>query len=290
MKLLSKLIYLYWLIGKNQKCYLSKYFLKILNLIGNLFFRFICYCFPIKQKLTDNDSKIIVSLTSIPSRIGLVWCVLESIFRQTILPDKLILYLSLKQFKDPSKIIQDLEKYTNLGLEIVFVEEDLGPHKKYFYAFSSFPNSKIITIDDDLIYHSSFIESMVSLEYNNYSVVGNIYCDYSFLDDSCCKKNDYSIPIGAGGVLYNVNELNLAMLLNQEAIINTSLFQDDLWLYFNNQFNNVSYAKTNEIFIFPLRPIFNFKEKSNLTKINVYQNGNQKAYSQIKQYLEILIK
>ena len=43
---------------------------------------------------TNRKPKIIVSLTSIPSRIHLTHLVIESILRQTVLPDKIVLWLS----------------------------------------------------------------------------------------------------------------------------------------------------------------------------------------------------
>ena len=40
--------------------------------------------------------------------------------------------------------------YNKKQLEIIFVEEDLRSHKKYYYAFKEYQNDIIITIDDDI--------------------------------------------------------------------------------------------------------------------------------------------
>lgn len=287
MWVFNKLILIYWSIGLNKKCVLNFYLLKVINLIGNIYFRCYCLLFPLTQKLNRNNSEIIISLTSIPSRIDSIWCVMESIFRQTKLPDRILLYLSTNQFKNNSTVLEKLNKYVDLGLEVIFFQEDLGPHKKYFYTFSSYPKSKVITIDDDIIYSFNFIEHLISIDLTKYSVVGNVYSRYTFLDEFQNHFN-YSIPIGAGGILYDVSKLDLSLILNKDAIIETALYQDDLWLYFINLFSGVKIHHERENYlIFPCRKLFALTNESNLTEFNVFQNKNQQAYNNIMKYLKI---
>jgi hypothetical protein len=289
MNIFNKVLFLYWYFARNKNHQLiNKFFLKLINLTGNIYFRIYCHVLPLKQKLDRDNSEIIISFTSIPSRVDLIWCLLESLFRQTILPNRIILYLSLKQFNNTSQILKKFKKYIDLGLEILFVEEDLGPHKKYFYTFSSYPKSKVITVDDDLIYHCDFIENLISFNQNTYAVVGNVYCDYLFLDEYG-NKNKYSIPIGAGGIMYDVCKLNLSFMLNRDSIIKTSLYQDDLWLYFNNINSkvNICYYR-DEYLIFPCIHLSSFSKKPTLTNLNVLKDGNQIAYMRIMKHFKTL--
>ena len=39
-----------------------------------------------------------------------------------------------------------------MGLEIIFVSDELACHNKYYYAFQQYSDDVIITVDDDVIY------------------------------------------------------------------------------------------------------------------------------------------
>jgi len=256
---------------------------KIFVFFANIWFRILFFRSPLYVRIGNSDPRIVVSLTSFPARINSVQYVLESIFRQTILPDRFILYLSSNQFNDISKIYDKFEKFSQRGLEIIFVDEDLGPHKKYFYAFQSFPNSKVITIDDDIIYARDFIEMFIS-ETSECSVIANIGCDYCFEDDQA-KFSEFRIPIGAGGIMYNIPQLNMSGLLEKKLISETSLFQDDLWLYFNNVKNNNSIFIRSNYKIIPIKSLSIFNSKFKLTDMNIDEGGNQSSYIKIKKIL-----
>lgn len=111
---------------------------------------------------------VVVSLTSFPTRIGKVWVVIESILRQTKRPERIILWLSKSQFPGqlndlPKKLVSQIEN----GLEIRFVDGDVKSHKKYYYAFIEFPNKYILTIDDDLLFPSYFLDGLYKSALDN---------------------------------------------------------------------------------------------------------------------------
>ena len=79
--------------------------------------------------------KMIVSFTSFPARIHVVYKTLSSIYEQTMLPDKVILWLAKPQFPNlDADLPESLLAYKKLGLEIRWVDEDIRPHKKYYYV------------------------------------------------------------------------------------------------------------------------------------------------------------
>jgi len=79
---------------------------------------------------------------------------------QSVRPSKVLLYLDESIQRDTlSDDLLDLEQY---GLEIRMGYEDLGSHKKYLFAFQEFPDSLIITADDDLIYPADMVESLLT--------------------------------------------------------------------------------------------------------------------------------
>ena len=101
-----------------------------------------------------------ISLTSYGARLNAVHMAIRSLLMQSVRPSKVLLYLDESIQRDTlSDDLLDLEQY---GLEIRMGYEDLGPHKKYLFAFQEFPDSLIITADDDLIYPADMVESLLT--------------------------------------------------------------------------------------------------------------------------------
>lgn len=115
-------------------------------------------------KKRKEKKRIIISLTSYPKRIGDVWITIETLLRQTVKPDMIILWLADTQFNGieslPKKLI-DLQKS---GLTIRFCK-DLKSHKKYFYTMQEYPEDLIILVDDDMFYPYDMIEKLLKLHY-----------------------------------------------------------------------------------------------------------------------------
>lgn len=200
---------------------------------------------------TNRSKKIIVSLTSFPARIHSVNYVIECILRQTVVPDKILLYLSKSQFANeelPNKLLS-LKKR---GVDIIFVDDDIRPHKKYYYAFKEYPNDIIITVDDDIFYPTRIIENLLRLSKEHPgSICCNRACFYSFKEDKLLPYSEWPIgndspfdlkgynilPTGMGGVLYpprSVNSNVYDIITIKENCINA----DDLWLNLNSRIND----------------------------------------------------
>lgn len=92
----------------------------------------------------------IVSLASYSKRINTLHICLESIFSQTLMPKKIILYFDSSV--EPNKVPKEVFSYVKKGLEIVYVSNDIASHNKYYYTFRNFPDDIVITVDDDVIY------------------------------------------------------------------------------------------------------------------------------------------
>ena len=102
---------------------------RVLGKITNFIYPVYCKTRINNDKSYVNDD-VIVSLTSYPLRMHSVYYTLNSIIRQKVKPQKIILWLAETQFPnkelDVDKRIRDLMKY---GLEIKFCE-DLKSYKK----------------------------------------------------------------------------------------------------------------------------------------------------------------
>lgn len=104
-------------------------------------------------------SELIVSLTSYPRRFSTLHLTLQCLLRQTVVPDRIILWLSAYDKCDlPRKVIRLAQ--LNAHLEIREVA-DIKSYKKFIFAVSEFPHSFIATADDDLYYDPSWLQHLV---------------------------------------------------------------------------------------------------------------------------------
>lgn len=226
------------------------------NFILPLYFKLTSDTVKHSLPLSDKKSqlRIIVTLTSFPLRISKLWIVIESILRQSYKPDKIILWLSKEQFSSLDCLPKILLDQRKRGLDIRLVDGDLRSHKKYYYAFQEFPNDIIVTVDDDIIYRKSLIETLYKNHLINNSSIICMYA-YEMQFDSFGTILPYkkwftanrlthrNLFFGSGGgtlfppeVLYtDVTNINLALKLCPLA--------DDVWLNAMVQINKTPVFK-----------------------------------------------
>lgn len=125
--------------------------------------QFTCQALGSKEKGVSEriaqGSEIIVSLTSHGRRFYEVYLSIESIFQGSVKPNRIILWLP-KDLENET-IPQTLKNQINRGLEIHYTE-DLGPYTKLVPALKGYPDSIIVTIDDDILYPYDTLEMLIS--------------------------------------------------------------------------------------------------------------------------------
>jgi hypothetical protein len=195
------------------------------------------------EKITTNA---IVSLTSHGVRLKYVGRTIFSILKQAYCKIVLTLYQD-----DVHNLPDDLQLMINKGVvDLIIANEDLGPHLKYFYTMKHYKTVPIITIDDDCLYSSDFMESLLS-SYKMYP--RSISCRrahlMTFTDGilnpynqwhMCVKySEDYRhiLATGVGGVLYPPNILNIDCIDMGE--IHKCLYADDIFLKAIENRNNI---------------------------------------------------
>ena len=184
--------------------------------------------------------RIIVTLTSFPVRTPRLWLVIETILRQTVKPDMIVLWLSLKQYQGWDDVPKSLKRLQSRGLTIRLVQEDYRSHKKYYYCLGAYPDDHIITIDDDIIYDTHLVERLLQEHIANPNAViankthrigfdtdGNIL-PYNQWERDIFDGHDL-FAVGAGGTFYPAHcmddmasDIDLAMKLTPTG--------DDIWL------------------------------------------------------------
>lgn len=200
------------------------------------------------EKSKKWNSVAIVSLTSHPERIAVAEKCIRTLINQTVKPKKLILWLSTEQFPEreggiPHGLV--VLKNTCDFFDISWVEGDLKPHKKYFYAMQEWPDEPVIIVDDDVSYDVHLVEYLLEsyekfpdcvsamrvnlmmfrrdgsiMDYEGWTM------GYRMLQDT---PSTQLVPTGVGGVLYPPHTLPKEAF-NKTAIEENCLYCDDLWL------------------------------------------------------------
>lgn len=197
---------------------------------------------PIGINTTEKREKeLIVSLTSYPARDHVSWMAIESILRQTVRPDRIILWLYEGQYPD-GKIPQALEILKPRGLEVRFYHKDLKGGKKLRPALEAFPNAVIVVADDDNFLTSDWLENLYNAHLKEPDVIyahlarelrinpdGYLapYHEWPYIKEKF-YHSDRLLPIGAGGILYPPNSFD-SEIYNEEAFLEICSDQDDLW-------------------------------------------------------------
>lgn len=118
-----------------------------------------------KSGTTDQkrEQKIIVSLTSYPKRIGTIFLTIETLMRQSVKPDEIILWLAESQFPNGiADLPENLLRLQKRGLTICFCD-DLRSHKKYYYALQEYAKELVILADDDMFYPRDTIQKLLKM-------------------------------------------------------------------------------------------------------------------------------
>lgn len=109
------------------------------------------------------DQKIIVSLTTYPKRIGTIWLTIETLMRQWVKPDEIILWLAETQFPNKTADLpENLLRLLDRGLTIRFCD-DLRSHKKYYYVLPEYQQDLVILADDDMFYPRDTIQKLLKM-------------------------------------------------------------------------------------------------------------------------------
>jgi hypothetical protein len=274
----------------------------LIRVLSNLLIPFFYQVGRKKHRLNLQQSigvRQIVSLTSFPSRIGRVWIVIESILRQSHKPHKVILWLSQEQFPNLDCLPKKLLGMQNRGLEIRIVEGDIKSHKKYYYTLKEFPNDNLITIDDDIIYPTTLIESLM-----HYSKLypKSICCHrakyLSYYRNNLLSYNEWPeireetrpsfllFQTSGGGTLYPPGSL-CREVLNREVFTKYCAFADDIWLNFMSQLNETSIVKTDYYSV--CLPVLNWNDKT-LSEINVENLKNDVQLNSLRNYYAAILK
>ena len=180
--------------------------------------------------MDNKKEKIIISVTTIPSRLNNIIPVLDSIKNQTIISDEIVLVLPLKSLReqinpdiDPYNISENINNYIKLNnITLMRPDYDLGPIMKLLPVLLREKKNKtdniIISIDDDKKYFSNTIEDLINGYQRNNCVCARKGAILNFYDDNI--KNRIIANI-------NIANINIANINIKEKPMRSADFTED---------------------------------------------------------------
>ena len=264
---------------------------KVYNKIKNIPYMIRCAQvrrFVIRSKLCNGISQrsgtpqVVVSLTSYLARFDSIYYCLKSLLLQTVKPDAIILWLDCPLEEVPSTIL-DFQLY---GITIRCGVEDLKPHKKYYFAMQQYPDAVVVTVDDDVFYPPTLLESLLQ-KHQQYPDCVCARRVHKMTLDNNGRVRPYGqwldkykkellpsyllVPTGVGGVLYPPHCLD-QRVFDKQMLCDTCLMADDIWLKWMELLHGTKVVWVPNNILTP--PCTEHSQETSLYLSNVHQNKN----------------
>lgn len=228
---------------------------------------------------------VIISLTSIPSRLEIIHLTIRSLLVQSYAAEKIILWLHESLRDHLPRSLSDLEcdvfeiRYVNLTCS----------HRKLIHSLDLYPEKIIVTCDDDLMYDSTWLQRLHQshVQYPR-DIIAHECRLIKFTDSG--KPSAYSewkteartnitepwlMPIGYGGVLYPPHCL-FDDVQNRDLFLRLTPKADDLWFKAMSYLAGTNTRRSANPGKKPT-PII-ASQKDSLKKTNVRQDGNYQQW------------
>jgi len=194
---------------------------------------------------------------------------------------------------------QSVLEFKKYGLNIYIADKNLKSHNKYYYAMKLYPNSLIITVDDDIMYDKNLVSDLYTSYIKHPTAISakrvhkitkdknNNLLPYKkwLFEYKKETKPSFSLFItGSGGVLYPPCLLP-PETFDDEKIRELCLNADDIWLKFMELKNKIPVVWVKSRRVLPL--IIRKSQKISLFKDNYYKNMNDKYIKNLQDYYKI---
>ena len=253
----------------------------------------------IKSSL-DNSPSLIISLTSYGRRVRhTVFYTLVSLLRQSNKQVRIILWLDQDEWSMES-IPSKLRRLIDKGIEIKFCNNIMS-YKKLIPTLQEYPDSNIITVDDDIYYPKTLISEFLRMN-NRYpnTIISNACHKLKFCDGHLAPYNDWELdtttldmeifPTGAGGVFYPINSL-YKDVIKDDVFMKLAPKADDVWFFFMAYLNRTRSIKCDrDIRLIPVDLFYQkFHKGSSLRDSNCGQSQNDFQINNVMNYYNISV-
>ncbi len=224
--------------------WLGKLELGLLAIIGYLY-KLLIDIHVLKIPCLNNEggADVIVSLTSYGRRVktNVVYYTLVSLLRQKVQPSKIVLWLAEDEWND-NNIPDKLSSLKEKGIEISYCK-DIRSYKKLIPTFTKYPGSNVMTVDDDVIYSSDTLSTMLNT-HNNYKedilcyvsrnpdIIDGLPQGYGHWKEFMRNEEGYLLfPVGYGGTFYPKGALH-EDVCDERLFMSLCPMADDVWFWF----------------------------------------------------------
>lgn len=198
------------------------------------------------MKADIQQQQVVVSMTSFPAAISYAELAIRSILGGSVLPGKLVLYLTFSQFAEGG-IPASLRKLAEESpvFEIRNYDRDIRSYRKLIPALIDFPDAIIVTVDDDVAYHRHMLRDLLALHRQvPHAILAHRakkimfgkpyrrwrkYRWYHFLARRI-HASFSNLQTGVGGVLYPPHSLDEGML-DEGLFTQLAPSTDDIWFW-----------------------------------------------------------
>ncbi len=251
-------------------------------------------------------NELIISLTTIHSRIEKIHHVIESLLAQeTDVTFKVCLFISREPYLLDEGIptipvqLSELEA-TSEGRFSVEYTENIGPYRKFMPILKDYFKDKIdfsylVTVDDDTVYPTTWLQGLVDACKAKDCVVAyrgrKISCDESSIhryrkwthsDSSVLEPDIKTVGTGKDGIIYKPEYFH-PDVIDIDSALRECNHADDLWLKLHTAINGVPSVLLSSSLSDAFKDLGEDDDNTLYRKINKF-GGNDKAMSNLKAY------
>jgi len=181
---------------------------------------------------------VLVSITTFPARINTVWLSIESILRQDVLPERIVLVLAEEEFAGipiPKRLVADER------VELLWVARNTRSYKKLVPTRRRYPEAVIVTADDDVMYPKTWLSGLLEAHRATPSFIIGVRGAEMVVDGQGRPAPYLSWPgatndtpsdlvflKGDGGILYPPSSLP-PLALDEDVALELCPTTDDIW-------------------------------------------------------------
>ena len=191
---------------------------------------------------------LVVSLTSYPARFGTLALTLQGILRQSVRPDRVILWIAEGDF---DRVSQDVLSVPELEVRTC---PDWRSYKKIVPTLIHHPNAFIVTADDDVYYAADWLEGLVVAVRQGARIACHRAHRITLRDDRPAPYADWRHNVdaperspltfltGVSGVIYAPGVFH-PDVTRADLFTRLAPSSDDVWLYWMHRLNGIQAQK-----------------------------------------------
>ncbi|NMH60191.1 glycosyltransferase [Alteromonas ponticola] len=251
-------------------------------------------------------SSLIISLTTIHSRVDKIHLVIESLLnQQTSIDFEVRLYISDEAYlldKGINNIPDTLQRVAKNsdGRFNVFYTQNIGPYRKFLPLLKEYFADKIdftylVTVDDDTVYPDNWLQGLIEANQKHNCVVAyrgrQLVCDEESVmpyntwihsDSTVLQPSLKTVGTGKDGILYRPEYFHPDIVDIEQALAACN-HADDLWLKVHTAINGVPSVLLAESLEEAFQDLGEEDDNTLYRKINKF-GGNDVAMSNLHRY------